>query len=132
MCFFPILSVGTNQSFQESHSFSFSSHYAHGITTVIYHPGHRLVFPLLPANNMDMVNEGGKLNIEMFWIRRVRGKKKGILILVFCELVVTSQVSLYLCVPMEEALVDLTLLREYWKLSYVLYCLNTLCKQRFL
>lgn len=40
--FFPgILSVGTNQSFQESHSFSFSSHYAHGITTVIYHPGHR-------------------------------------------------------------------------------------------
>ncbi|RMC17230.1 hypothetical protein DUI87_05808 [Hirundo rustica rustica] len=35
-----LVSVGTNQSFQESHSFSFSSHYAHGITTVIYHPGH--------------------------------------------------------------------------------------------
>uniref|UniRef100_A0A8B9IYF2 NBAS subunit of NRZ tethering complex n=1 Tax=Amazona collaria TaxID=241587 RepID=A0A8B9IYF2_9PSIT len=38
-----LVSVGTNQSFQESHSFSFSSHYAHGITTVIYHPGHRLL-----------------------------------------------------------------------------------------
>ncbi|XP_037986196.1 neuroblastoma-amplified sequence isoform X2 [Motacilla alba alba] len=38
-----LVSVGTNQSFQESHSFSFSSHYTHGITTVIYHPGHRLL-----------------------------------------------------------------------------------------
>uniref|UniRef100_A0A8D2MV11 NBAS subunit of NRZ tethering complex n=1 Tax=Zonotrichia albicollis TaxID=44394 RepID=A0A8D2MV11_ZONAL len=38
-----LVSVGTNQSFQESHSFSFGSHYAHGITTVIYHPGHRLL-----------------------------------------------------------------------------------------
>uniref|UniRef100_A0A8C2TJ77 NBAS subunit of NRZ tethering complex n=1 Tax=Coturnix japonica TaxID=93934 RepID=A0A8C2TJ77_COTJA len=38
-----LVSVGTNQSFQESHSFSFSSHYAHGITTAIYHPGHRLL-----------------------------------------------------------------------------------------
>ncbi|NXY05652.1 NBAS protein, partial [Pteruthius melanotis] len=38
-----LVSVGTNQSFQESHSFSFSSHYAHGITSVIYHPGHRLL-----------------------------------------------------------------------------------------
>ncbi|NXG33710.1 NBAS protein, partial [Dromaius novaehollandiae] len=38
-----LVSVGTNQSFQESHSFSFSSHYAHGVTTVVYHPGHRLL-----------------------------------------------------------------------------------------
>ncbi|XP_041345112.1 neuroblastoma-amplified sequence isoform X2 [Pyrgilauda ruficollis] len=38
-----LVSVGTNQSFQESHSFSFGSHYVHGITTVIYHPGHRLL-----------------------------------------------------------------------------------------
>uniref|UniRef100_A0A8C3XXK9 NBAS subunit of NRZ tethering complex n=1 Tax=Catharus ustulatus TaxID=91951 RepID=A0A8C3XXK9_CATUS len=38
-----LVSVGTNQSFQESHSFSFSSHYPHGITAVIYHPGHRLL-----------------------------------------------------------------------------------------
>uniref|UniRef100_A0A803XU25 NBAS subunit of NRZ tethering complex n=1 Tax=Meleagris gallopavo TaxID=9103 RepID=A0A803XU25_MELGA len=38
-----LVSVGTNQSFQESHSFSFSSHYTHGINTVIYHPGHRLL-----------------------------------------------------------------------------------------
>nr|XP_013810514.1 PREDICTED: neuroblastoma-amplified sequence isoform X2 [Apteryx mantelli mantelli] len=38
-----LVSVGTNQSFQESHSFSFSSHYGHGVTAVVYHPGHRLL-----------------------------------------------------------------------------------------
>ncbi|XP_052042051.1 NBAS subunit of NRZ tethering complex isoform X3 [Apodemus sylvaticus] len=38
-----LVSVGTNQSYQESHSFSFSSHYPHGINTAIYHPGHRLL-----------------------------------------------------------------------------------------
>uniref|UniRef100_A0A8K9WR96 NBAS subunit of NRZ tethering complex n=1 Tax=Oncorhynchus mykiss TaxID=8022 RepID=A0A8K9WR96_ONCMY len=38
-----LVSVGTNQSFQENHSFSFSTHYSHGITTAIYHPGHRLL-----------------------------------------------------------------------------------------
>lgn len=36
-------SVGTNQNFQENHSFSFSSHYTHGVTSAIYHPGHRQV-----------------------------------------------------------------------------------------
>lgn len=35
------LSVGTNQGFQENHTFSFSAHYSNGITTAIYHPGHR-------------------------------------------------------------------------------------------
>ncbi|KAM9062350.1 NBAS subunit of NRZ tethering complex [Sarcophilus harrisii] len=38
-----LVSVGTNQSYQESHSFSFSSHYPHGVNTAIYHPGHRLL-----------------------------------------------------------------------------------------
>ncbi|XP_071392722.1 NBAS subunit of NRZ tethering complex-like, partial [Centroberyx affinis] len=38
-----LVSVGTNQSFQENHSFSFSAHYSHGITSAIYHPGHRLL-----------------------------------------------------------------------------------------
>ncbi|XP_014586788.2 NBAS subunit of NRZ tethering complex [Equus caballus] len=38
-----LVSVGTNQSYQESHCFSFSSHYPHGISTAIYHPGHRLL-----------------------------------------------------------------------------------------
>ncbi|XP_019512177.1 PREDICTED: neuroblastoma-amplified sequence [Hipposideros armiger] len=37
------VSVGTNQSYQESHCFSFSSHYPHGINTAVYHPGHRLL-----------------------------------------------------------------------------------------
>ncbi|XP_063099540.1 NBAS subunit of NRZ tethering complex-like isoform X8 [Cavia porcellus] len=35
-----LVSVETNQSYQESHSFSFSSHYPHGISTAIYHPAH--------------------------------------------------------------------------------------------
>nr|XP_046229839.1 neuroblastoma-amplified sequence isoform X2 [Scatophagus argus] len=38
-----LVSVGTNQNFQENHSFTFSSHYSHGITSAIYHPGHRLL-----------------------------------------------------------------------------------------
>ncbi|KAF1376523.1 hypothetical protein PFLUV_G00212370 [Perca fluviatilis] len=38
-----LVSVGTNQNFQENHSFSFSAHYSHGITSAIYHPGHRLL-----------------------------------------------------------------------------------------
>ncbi|CAH6786831.1 Nbas [Phodopus roborovskii] len=38
-----LVSVGTNQSYQESHSFSFNSHYPHGINTAVYHPGHRLL-----------------------------------------------------------------------------------------
>ncbi|XP_036737524.2 NBAS subunit of NRZ tethering complex isoform X2 [Manis pentadactyla] len=38
-----LVSVGTNQSYQESHCFSFSGHYPHGISTAIYHPGHRLL-----------------------------------------------------------------------------------------
>ncbi|XP_033846650.1 NBAS subunit of NRZ tethering complex [Periophthalmus magnuspinnatus] len=38
-----LVSVGTNQNFQENHSFSFSGHYSHGITSAVYHPGHRLL-----------------------------------------------------------------------------------------
>uniref|UniRef100_A0A671WBP3 NBAS subunit of NRZ tethering complex n=1 Tax=Sparus aurata TaxID=8175 RepID=A0A671WBP3_SPAAU len=38
-----LVSVGTNQNFQENHSFSFSAHYSHGITSAVYHPGHRLL-----------------------------------------------------------------------------------------
>ncbi|XP_062981250.1 NBAS subunit of NRZ tethering complex [Elgaria multicarinata webbii] len=38
-----LVSVGTNQRFQENHSFSFSGHYIHGISAVIYHPAHRLL-----------------------------------------------------------------------------------------
>ncbi|XP_069014456.1 NBAS subunit of NRZ tethering complex [Embiotoca jacksoni] len=38
-----LVSVGTNQNFQESHAFNFSAHYSHGITSAIYHPGHRLL-----------------------------------------------------------------------------------------
>ncbi|XP_040848780.1 neuroblastoma-amplified sequence isoform X2 [Ochotona curzoniae] len=38
-----LVSVGTNQSYQESHSFSFSSRYPRGVSTAVYHPAHRLL-----------------------------------------------------------------------------------------
>ncbi|KAM5126870.1 LOW QUALITY PROTEIN: NBAS subunit of NRZ tethering complex-like [Callospermophilus lateralis] len=38
-----LVSVGTNQSYQESHSFNFSTYYPHGINAAVYHPGHRLL-----------------------------------------------------------------------------------------
>uniref|UniRef100_A0A3P8UP13 NBAS subunit of NRZ tethering complex n=1 Tax=Cynoglossus semilaevis TaxID=244447 RepID=A0A3P8UP13_CYNSE len=38
-----LVSVGTNQNFQENHSFNFSAHYSHGITSAVYDPGHRLL-----------------------------------------------------------------------------------------
>ncbi|XP_051908566.1 NBAS subunit of NRZ tethering complex isoform X1 [Hippocampus zosterae] len=38
-----LVSVGTNQNFQKNHTFSFSTYYSHGITSAIYHPGHRLL-----------------------------------------------------------------------------------------
>ncbi|XP_036438220.1 neuroblastoma-amplified sequence isoform X2 [Colossoma macropomum] len=38
-----LVSMGTNQGFQESHTFSFSTHYFNGVTAAIYHPGHRLL-----------------------------------------------------------------------------------------
>ncbi|KAG8124286.1 hypothetical protein E2320_019602 [Naja naja] len=38
-----LVSVGTNQSYQESHVFNFSKHYINGITGVIYHPAHRVL-----------------------------------------------------------------------------------------
>ncbi|XP_036003421.1 neuroblastoma-amplified sequence isoform X3 [Fundulus heteroclitus] len=38
-----LVSVGTNQNFQENHSFSFSQHHSRGITSAVYHPAHRLL-----------------------------------------------------------------------------------------
>ncbi|KAG8445664.1 hypothetical protein GDO86_010443 [Hymenochirus boettgeri] len=38
-----LVSVGANQSFQESHSFHFGYHYPHGISSVAYHAEHRLL-----------------------------------------------------------------------------------------
>ncbi|XP_067884632.1 NBAS subunit of NRZ tethering complex [Heterodontus francisci] len=38
-----LISVGSHPSYQESHSFNFNSHYSHGVITVIYHYGHRLL-----------------------------------------------------------------------------------------
>ncbi|XP_036191191.1 neuroblastoma-amplified sequence isoform X1 [Myotis myotis] len=38
-----LVSVGTNQSYQESHCFSFSGRHPRGVSTAAYHPGHRLL-----------------------------------------------------------------------------------------
>ncbi|XP_045700375.1 neuroblastoma-amplified sequence isoform X2 [Phyllostomus hastatus] len=38
-----LVSGGTHQSYQESHCFSFSGHYPRGVSTAVYHPGHRLL-----------------------------------------------------------------------------------------
>ncbi|XP_039190737.1 neuroblastoma-amplified sequence isoform X2 [Crotalus tigris] len=38
-----LVSVGTNQSYQESHVFNFSKHYINGITGVLYYPAHRVL-----------------------------------------------------------------------------------------
>ncbi|XP_047243058.1 NBAS subunit of NRZ tethering complex isoform X3 [Girardinichthys multiradiatus] len=38
-----LVSVGTNQNFQENHTFSFSPHHSRGITSAVYHLGHRLL-----------------------------------------------------------------------------------------
>lgn len=74
------LSVGTNQNFQENHSFSFSSHYTHGVTSAIYHPGHRQVgalsfCPQCLQNwrrnnkrcNKKQTNKPQKMQIRLAW-----------------------------------------------------------------
>uniref|UniRef100_A0A3B3DQK4 NBAS subunit of NRZ tethering complex n=1 Tax=Oryzias melastigma TaxID=30732 RepID=A0A3B3DQK4_ORYME len=38
-----LVSVGTNQNFQENHTFNFSTYYPNGITAAVYHPAHRLL-----------------------------------------------------------------------------------------
>uniref|UniRef100_A0A3Q3AG74 NBAS subunit of NRZ tethering complex n=1 Tax=Kryptolebias marmoratus TaxID=37003 RepID=A0A3Q3AG74_KRYMA len=38
-----LVSVGTNQNFQENHAFSFSPQHSHGVTSAIYLPAHRLL-----------------------------------------------------------------------------------------
>ncbi|XP_074847388.1 NBAS subunit of NRZ tethering complex isoform X2 [Carettochelys insculpta] len=59
-----LVSVGTNQSFQESHSFNFSSHYVHGITTVVYHPGHRLLLVGGCETDEDEVSKASRCGIS--------------------------------------------------------------------
>ncbi|XP_053317315.1 NBAS subunit of NRZ tethering complex [Spea bombifrons] len=38
-----LVSVGANQSYQENHSFNFGCHYSHGVSSVVYHAGQRLL-----------------------------------------------------------------------------------------
>uniref|UniRef100_A0A3P9P6K2 NBAS subunit of NRZ tethering complex n=1 Tax=Poecilia reticulata TaxID=8081 RepID=A0A3P9P6K2_POERE len=38
-----LVSVGTNQNFQENHTFNFAPHHSRGITSAVYLPGHRLL-----------------------------------------------------------------------------------------
>nr|DBA25758.1 TPA: hypothetical protein GDO54_010108 [Pyxicephalus adspersus] len=51
-----LVSVGANQDFQESHSFNFGCHYSQGISSVVYHPGHRLLLVGGSETNEDGVS----------------------------------------------------------------------------
>uniref|UniRef100_A0A8D0HP89 NBAS subunit of NRZ tethering complex n=1 Tax=Sphenodon punctatus TaxID=8508 RepID=A0A8D0HP89_SPHPU len=59
-----LVSVGTNQSFQESHTFSFSSCYNHGITAAVCHPGHRLLIIAGCATDEDGVSKATNCGIS--------------------------------------------------------------------
>ncbi|XP_075057514.1 NBAS subunit of NRZ tethering complex isoform X2 [Mixophyes fleayi] len=52
-----LVSVGANQSYQESHGFSFGYHYSQGISSVVYHAGHRLLLVGGSATNEDGVSK---------------------------------------------------------------------------
>ncbi|XP_071999707.1 NBAS subunit of NRZ tethering complex isoform X2 [Engystomops pustulosus] len=52
-----LVSVGANHSYQESHSFNFGCHYANGISSVSYLPGHRLLLVGGSETNEDGVSE---------------------------------------------------------------------------
>ncbi|XP_075717206.1 NBAS subunit of NRZ tethering complex isoform X2 [Rhinoderma darwinii] len=52
-----LVSVGANQSYQESHGFNFGCHYSQGISSVIYLPGHRLLLVGGSETNEDGVSE---------------------------------------------------------------------------
>lgn len=51
-----LVSVGANQNYQENHSFNFGCHYSQGISSVVYHPGHRLLLVGGSETNEDGVS----------------------------------------------------------------------------
>ncbi|KAF7663790.1 hypothetical protein LDENG_00200150 [Lucifuga dentata] len=58
-----LVSVGTKQNFQENHSFSFSGHYSHGITSAVYHTGHRLLLVGGCESGDDSVSKASRCGI---------------------------------------------------------------------
>ncbi|XP_063771451.1 NBAS subunit of NRZ tethering complex isoform X2 [Pseudophryne corroboree] len=52
-----LVSVGANHSYQESHSFNFGCHYTQGISSVVYHAGHRLLLVGGSETNEDGVSK---------------------------------------------------------------------------
>ncbi|KAM4694417.1 NBAS subunit of NRZ tethering complex [Discoglossus pictus] len=59
-----LVSVGTKQSYQESHSFNFGCHYSHGISSVVYHPGHRLLLVGGSETNEDGASKATQCGIS--------------------------------------------------------------------
>ncbi|KAM9317014.1 NBAS subunit of NRZ tethering complex [Gastrophryne carolinensis] len=52
-----LVSVGANQSYQESHNFHFGCHYSQGISSVMYLPGHRLLLVAGSETSEDGVSK---------------------------------------------------------------------------
>ncbi|XP_063298217.1 NBAS subunit of NRZ tethering complex [Pelobates fuscus] len=59
-----VSSVGSNQSYQENHSFNFGNHYSHGISSVVYHAGHRLLLIGGNETNEDGVSKATACGIS--------------------------------------------------------------------
>ncbi|KAM4772461.1 NBAS subunit of NRZ tethering complex [Rhinophrynus dorsalis] len=59
-----LVSVGTNQSYQESHSFNFGYHYSHGISSVTYNARHRLLLVGGHETNEDGVSKATQCGIS--------------------------------------------------------------------
>ncbi|XP_041419494.1 neuroblastoma-amplified sequence isoform X2 [Xenopus laevis] len=58
-----LVSVGANQSYQESHSFNFACHYSHGISSVVYSAAHRLLLVGGIGTNEDGVSKATQCGI---------------------------------------------------------------------
>ncbi|PSN37576.1 Neuroblastoma-amplified sequence [Blattella germanica] len=59
--------VSPTDGYQESHNFSFSQHYPHGITAVSYHPAHNMLFLAGPSSlkHLDVLkNLGSSLGLS--------------------------------------------------------------------
>ncbi|XP_053565639.1 NBAS subunit of NRZ tethering complex isoform X2 [Bombina bombina] len=59
-----LVSVGAKQSYQESHSFNFGYHYSQGISSVVYHTGHRLLLVGGTETNEDGASKATQCGIS--------------------------------------------------------------------
>ncbi|XP_068136383.1 NBAS subunit of NRZ tethering complex isoform X2 [Hyperolius riggenbachi] len=63
-----LVSVGANQNYQENHSFNFGYHFAHGVSSVLFHPGHKLLFVGGNETNEDGVSKATQCGLTAWRI----------------------------------------------------------------